>query len=286
MSARLFHIFRNNPLGRETLLQSICFCEKVGASLVIYIPRHTKFLMPFETNMVQVDLDGSYLISPDTALMHANDLIEKRGLTAKFLNSDYTGAAALPEIQPKFDFMTCPRSVSDLSSKIGLGYLGPRVRRLVGSAQFPILLTSPAFKEWNSIAVFFGGSANAVKALKLGLRISRVSGLPINVFTQTENTSRESYEKVIEKNSLEKEMRRRINEWYIFEQNSFEENLYQVPHDALVVLGAYGRSRLKDMVFGRKMEKIQSTLPNNILIVGPNYKEPNSSLPAWFPSLG
>ena len=286
MKAKLFHIFRNNPLGRETLLQSICFCEKVEASLVIYIPRHTKLLIPFETKKVRVALDGSYLLSPDTALMHANDLIEKRGLRAEFLNSDHSGAAPLPEIQPNFDFMTCPRSISDLSSKIGLGYLGPRVRRIVRSAQFPILLTSPAFKEWNSIAVFFGGSANAVSALKLGLRISSVSGLPINVFTQTENTSRESYEKVIEKNNLEKEMRRRINEWYIFEQNSFKENLYQVPHDALVVLGAYGRSRLKDMVFGRKMEKIQSTLPNNILIVGPNYKEPNLSLPAWFPSLG
>lgn len=62
MKAKLFHIFRNNPLGRETLLQSICFCEKVGASLVIYIPRHTKFLIHFETNTVQVDLDDSYLL--------------------------------------------------------------------------------------------------------------------------------------------------------------------------------------------------------------------------------
>jgi len=285
MPARLFHIFRNNPLGRETLLQSICFCEKVEASLVIYIPRHTKFLIPFETNTVQVDLDGSYLISPDTALMHANDLIEKRGLRAEFLNSDNSGAAALPEIQPTFDFMTCPRSISNLSSKIGLGYLGPRVRRIVRSAQFPILLTSPAFKEWNSIAVFFGGSTNAVSALKLGLHISRVSGLPINVFTQTENTSRESYEKVIEKNNLEKEMRRRINEWHMFEKGRFEEILYQVPHDALVVLGAYGHSLLKEMVFGSKLEKIQSTLSNNLLIVGPKYTEPNTSIPAWFPHL-
>jgi hypothetical protein len=285
MSARLFHIFRNNPLGRETLLQSICFCEKVEASLVLYIPRHTKLLILFETKTVQVALDGSYLISPDTALMHANELIEKRGLRVDFLNSDHSGAAALPEIQPNFNFMTCPRSISDLSSKIGLGYLGPRVRRIVRLAQFPILLTSPAFKEWNSIAVFFGGSTNAVSALKLGFRISRVSGLPINVFTQTENTSRESYEKVIEKNNLENEMRRRINEWHIFEQGSLGENLYQVPHDALVVLGVSGHSLLKEIVFGSKMEKIQSTLPNNLLIVGPNYKEPNSSIPAWFPSL-
>ena len=81
-------------------------------------------------------------------------------------------------------------------------------------------------------------------------------------------------------------MRRRINAWHIFEQDSFEENLYQVPHDALVVLGACDHSRLKEIVFGSKMEKIQSTLSNNLLIVGPNYKEPKSSIPAWSPSLG
>ncbi|MCP4108404.1 MAG: universal stress protein, partial [Desulfobacteraceae bacterium] len=39
MEPQLFHIFRNTPLGRETLLQSIYFCNKVGASLTVYIPK-------------------------------------------------------------------------------------------------------------------------------------------------------------------------------------------------------------------------------------------------------
>jgi len=144
---------------------------------------------------------------------------------------------------------------------------------IVKSAQFPVLLSSPAFKEWQSIAVFFGGSVNAVNALKLGLRINRVSGFPMDVFTQMENETRKSYEKVIDKNDLRKEMNRQINEWHLFEKRSFEENLYQVPHDALVVLGAFGHNVLKTIVFGSKMEKVQSTLPNNLLIAGPNYIE-------------
>ena len=60
MKAKLLHIFRNNPLGRETLLQSIDFCEKVCASLIICIPKRTKLLIHFETDTVQVDLDGSW----------------------------------------------------------------------------------------------------------------------------------------------------------------------------------------------------------------------------------
>ena len=69
MDQQLLHIFRNNPLGRETLLQSLYFCKTMGVAPVIYIPEHTKFLMYFENDVVQVDLDSSYLTSPETALL-------------------------------------------------------------------------------------------------------------------------------------------------------------------------------------------------------------------------
>lgn len=272
-------------MGRETLLQSLFFCKVVRASMVIYIPEHKKFLIDFENNVVKVDLDKSYLTSPKTAIKHVNELVKKMGIKTRFLDPKHYTASNPPEIQPNFDFMTCPRSISDLSSKIGLGYLGPRVRRIIESARFPVLITSPAYKEWQSIAVFYGGSANAVNALKLGFRISRASGMRLDVFPQPGKGSRESYEKVVKDKNLQKEISRRVNKWHIFEKGTFEEILYKVPHDALVVLGAFGHSLLKDIVFGSKMEKIQSALPNNLLIAGPNYIEPNTSIPAWFPSL-
>lgn len=271
MDKQLFHIFRNNPLGRETLLQSLYFCKTVGASPLIYIPGHTKFLMYFENDVVQIDLDGSYLTSPATAKMHATELAEQAGIEPRFLDPKHFTASTLPDIQTNFDFMCCPRSISDLSSKIGLGYIGPRVRRIVKSARFPVLITSPVYKEWKSIASFFGGSANAVNALKLGLRLSRVSGLPLDVFTQIGRKSREAYEKVIETENLKEEVDRYVNKWHFFESGVFEENLYQVPHDALVTLGAYGHGLIKNIFFGSKMEQIQSTISNNFLIVGPNY---------------
>ncbi|MBC8432808.1 MAG: universal stress protein [Desulfobacterales bacterium] len=271
MDKQLFHIFRNNPLGRETLLQSLYFCKTAGASPVIYIPSHTKFLMYFENDVVQIDLDGSYLTSPATAKRHAAELAEQAGIEPRFLDPKHFTASTLPDIQTNFDFMCCPRSISDLSSKIGLGYIGPRVRRIVKSARFPVLITSPVYKEWKSIASFFGGSANAVNALKLGLRLSRISGLPLDVFTHIERRSREAYEKVIETENLKEEVDRYVNKWHFFESGVFEENLYQVPHDSLVTLGAYGHGLIKSIFFGSKMEQIQSTITNNFLIVGPNY---------------
>ena len=271
MDAQLFHIFRNTPLGRETLLQSIYFCKKIGASLIIYMPEFTKFLMYFENDVVQIDLDDSYLTSPETALKHAKELLDQGKIKARFLEPKNYTASTLPDISTNFDFMCCPRSISDLSSKIGLGYIGPRVRRIVNSARFPVLITSPVFKKWRSIAVFFGGSANAINALKLGFRISRASEMPLSVYTHMENASKESYEEIIKNENLEEEMDRYVTEWHMFERGKFEENIYDVPHDALVVLGAYGHGLIINIFFGSKMEKIQSTITNNLLIAGPNY---------------
>ena len=67
MHSQLLHIFRNTPLGRESFMQSLYFCKNVGATPVVHIPQHTKFLMYFDNDVVQVDLDGSYLTDPETA---------------------------------------------------------------------------------------------------------------------------------------------------------------------------------------------------------------------------
>ena len=271
MENRLLHIFRNNPFGRETLLQSIYFCNKVGAFPVIYIPKTTKFLMYFDNDVVQVDLDKSYLISPETALKRATELLEQGGISARFLDPKHFTASTLPDIHTNFDYMCCPRSVSDMSSKIGLGYIGPRVRRIVRSARFPVLITSPVYKEWKNISVFFGGSANAIKALRLGFHIARASGMQLEIFTQTEKFSKKDYQQMIKDRNLEEEMDLYVKQWHFFENRVFEENLYDVPHDALVILGAFGHGVIRNFVFGSKMEKIQSTISNNLLIAGPNY---------------
>ncbi len=271
METQLFHIFRNTPLGRETLFQSIYFCKTIGASLAVYIPEHTKFLMYFENDVVQVDLDDSYLTSPGTALANATGLVEGGELVPRFIKPRNFTASTLPDIPVDFDFMCCPRSISDLSSKIGLGHIGPRVRRIINAAQFPVLITSAVFKPWNSIAVFFGGSANALNALKLGIRLCRTTGMELEIFTQLGNRARESYEAVVTEEGLDEEMKHHLKKWHFFDKGKLAENLYAVPHDALVILGAYGHGAIRTIVFGSMMEKIQSVITNNLMVAGPNY---------------
>jgi hypothetical protein len=152
-----------------------------------------------------------------------------------------------------------------------LGYIGPRVRRIVQAARFPVLITSPVFKPWTRIAVFFGGSANAINALRLGVRIGSLTDLKIDVYTQVERKKPEAYRTILREKDLEAPLEKVLNQWTFFEKGRFEDNLYEVPHDALVILGAYGHGIIRDIMFGSMMEKIQSTIPNSMLIAGPNY---------------
>lgn len=269
MNKKLLHIFRNTPFGRESFLQSLYFCKQTNSLPVVYIPKATKFLMYFSQDAVQVDLDNSYLTSPDTAVSHASELLEAHGFKPQFFEPKNYTASTLPDIPTNFDFVCLPRSVSDLSSKIGLGHIGPKVRRIVKTASFPTLIASPVFKKWNSIAVFFGGSANAVNAARLGARISQVSGMPINLYTIKEKDE-SYYRDLFSSNELENEAGMAEMNWQFLEKGAFEEILYSIPHDALIVLGAFGHGIIKDMLFGSKMEKIQSTVMNNLLITGPN----------------
>lgn len=272
MNHQLFHIFRNTPMGREALLQSIYFCKQVKIAPVIYIPEYTKFLMYFENEVAQIDLDNTYLTVPDTAVKHAVELVEQGGFKARFYTPKHYTASTLPDINTDFDYMCCPRNISGLTSKIGLGHIGPMVRKIVKSACFPVLLTSPVFKEWHSITVFFGGSVNAVNALKLGLRISEISGMPLDIITQLENrNTRSDYEKIVQDKDMDDRLNRHLDKWTFVDKEKFEERLYDVPHDSLVILGAYGHGLIRNILFGSKMELIHSTIYNNLLIVGPNY---------------
>lgn len=271
MSTKLFHIYRNTPLGRETLLQSIYFCKAVGSTIEVYIPESLHFLMYFENNVTQVDLDSSYLNSPSTAINNAGELLRQAGLPVNFFKPKNYTASTLPDLPTNYDFMCCPRSISDLSSKIGLGYIGPRVRSIVQAARFPILLTSTVFKPWKSITVFYGGSANSSNAIRLGLRISKATGMPLTIFTQAENSEQSEYEKLLEKIDLKAELDQMDYNWLFFENGKIEDNLYDIAHDTLIILGAYGHGLIKDLMFGSKMEKIQAIMPNNLLIVGPKY---------------
>ena len=274
MIPRLLHIYQNTPLGRETLLQAAYFSRQLRASLTIYIPRHIKFLMYFDNDVVQVDLDHSYLTSPETARHRASEIAHQAGVDPLFIEPQYFTTSCLPDIPTDFDFMVCPRSISNLSSKIGLGHIGIKIRSIINAANFPVLIASHVYKPWKSIVVFFGGSANVVNALRLGFQIQKITGFALKIFTHAE-TSHEAYQKSITDHGLEDDVNKRVEDWLFFESGNLIDYLYSVPHDSLIVLGAFSHGLIREMMFGSKIEKIQNAITNNMLIVGPRYSVPS-----------
>ncbi len=269
----LLHIFRNTPFGRETLLSSAFFCKTVKCSPTIYIPSNTQFLMYFDREVVQVDLDKSYVADLETAQARAQDLVCSMGLPAPlFLEPGTSTSSELPDVPVNFDVMCCPRSISDLSTKIGLGYIGPKVRNIIKAAQFPVLLTGSTFKKWESIAVLFGGSDSSLRALQLGLQLALRSGLPVDVFTQADNHPKRYFEDIIHETDVADIDFSAVRKWYFFENGNLADNLYHVPHSSLIVAGAYGHGIIKDVLFGSIIETVQTMMPNNLLLVGPNYR--------------
>lgn len=269
MRTNLLHVFRNNPLGRETLMQSIYFCKTLDVGLTIYIPDAARFMIYFDYDAVQVDLDHSYLTEPETAVDRARMLAADAGLRPRFLQPKNRTASDLPDVPNHYAFMCCPRSISDLSSKIGLGYIGPKVRRIIRSANFPVLMSAAGFKPWNSIAVLFGGSDSALNALRLGLQLSKRSGYPLDLFIQLERDA-DYYEQQIRAAGLERALAKHGRHRYQFEDGEFVNNLYSVPHEALVLSGAYGHGLITNVLFGSKVEIAQNALTNSMLVSGPH----------------
>ncbi len=272
MKKQVFHIFRNTPFGRETLLQSIYLCRQLkSVFLNIYLPEFTQFLMYFEHSIVTVDLDGSYTYEQETAREHVDELMKGTGIDyGIFTPKDFT-ASTLPNLPTDIDFLCAPRSISDMSSKIGLGFIGSRVRAIAKNAGFPLLIPTPVNKNWTQIAAFFGGSPIGVHAVRLAISLGKQCGFPVQVYTQCDDTPRVEYERVLKEAGVLDLMHEGGVEWVVFESGDLQSNLYRVPYDALVVLGTGGHTLVKDIMFGSKAEQIQSILPNPLLLIGPNY---------------
>ena len=281
MKDHLLHIFRNSPMGRENLMQSAAFCEaQFGLSLAIYIPTTTQFIMNFEHHSVPVDLDGSYTRYPETAQQHMLDVLAGFNVRYTPFVPDEFGMNNSPILPAEWAMMTCPRVISDASSRIGLGHIGPKVRSLVKHAAFPVFIPCMSFKRWTSVTACFGGSELGAIAVKEGLAIARLAGVPFTVHTQLAGVTREQCERALAAAGVLEHLSGADAQWQIFDQGSLEENLYAVPHDSLVVVGAAGQRLMRELVFGSKLEVIQSTLPNPLVVIGPNCRTPWDLLPA------
>ncbi len=265
MNKPLLHVFRNTPFGRETLLQSAYFCRRLQLPLSIHLPESERFLFYFDPEVVQVDLDASYLTDPRSARRHVDEILAFFQLVYKLVKPKSRSAHDLPDLPTHFSFMTCPRSMSDDTRKIALGHIGSKVRRIVQCAPFPIYLPAPVYKPWTKLCVLYGGSDNAAGALRLALELHRRCDAPLLIYSQGE---RGELAAQLQRQGFSAEQIAAFD-WQFFGEGDIGAQLFDIPHDGLVMLGAYGKGAIREALFGSTMEKVQSGLPNSLMVVGP-----------------
>ncbi|TYO99882.1 nucleotide-binding universal stress UspA family protein [Geothermobacter ehrlichii] len=264
MTRPLFHVFRNAPYGRETLLFSAYTCRRLQIPLRIYLPQQPRFLFYFEQDIVQVDLDQSYLRRPETARDNVEALLRLGPpLETGFVEPETFTATGLPDLPTDFGIMACPRSMTKASGPVGLGLIGPKVRRIILAAPFPVLIPPGVYKPWTNLAVLYGGSKLAGQAVRLGRQLADRSQAPLQVisFGDRNDLARQAKEQGIL--SILEEC-----DWQVRPGKPIREELDVVPHDALLLLGAYGHGPVRSL-FGSTMEDVQAELPNPLLVVGP-----------------
>ncbi|NOZ85308.1 MAG: hypothetical protein GXP49_03410 [Deltaproteobacteria bacterium] len=269
MRDSIIHVFRNTPFGRSSLLQSAYFAELMKVRLEVYIPNERQFIMYFQHSVVTVNLSKGYLRDKDTAEEHVKEVLRNMGADYSFFHAKPCAATGLPEIPTDIRFFAAPRCLMEHPRKAGLGHLGPRVRNIIRNAMFPIFIPALAFRPWKQVTVLFGGSGRSLNAVRLAEEIRQVTELPLSVFTHSKDDDRESYAELLQKAGLEHLADERGANWIFRKDKTFEDALWHLPDDALLVASAFGGSPIKERLLGTRMEQMQNEMPNPMLIIGP-----------------
>ncbi len=272
MNLDVFHIFRNTPLGKETLRQAADFTKKIHSTLHVYIPEFDRFMIYFDRAPVEIKLDKTYLYSPETAFDNMQKVLEEMQVPVKMVHSKTKTGSNLPDINPDFDIISLPRVMAEnrggfLGTAIGRG-----VRSLIKASGAPAIIGPGRFAEWNRIWAFYGGSQHALKALKWAVVLAHRLNYQLVVNTVLENDRPESYyRQLLSENGLSEVD---FTEWRFWPKQPFINVMNQIPRDALIIIGAYGHGAIRERLMGSKTEMIIHNNANLLMLIGENCQEP------------
>ncbi len=268
---RVLHVFRNTPIGRETLLGALHLCSSTGMQLYLYRPHTPRFTLQFANELIEIPLDASFTRDQRTARRHAEELSAEHHTVIHWVSNHHQLASTLPVIPDTFDLMTSPHSIAGPGQQGSAAFVGSRVRRLIRTAHHPVVILPAPFVPWDRITVFFAGSSHAVCALAWARAIAQASGVPYQVLTHDEGNAVAKASQALESNGWLKDIQAN---WRILPKGAFENNLWDVPRTSLIVAGAFGSGGVKARLFGSRTELLLSQLVNPFLLVGPHATMP------------
>jgi nucleotide-binding universal stress UspA family protein len=272
MNLDVLHVFRNTPLGEETLRQAADFVKKVNSNLHVYIPEFDRFLMYFKDDILEIKLDKSYLYFTETAEHDMRKVLDDVGIEAKVVEHQTSTAANLPDVPTDFDLFSLPRIMTE---RRGPTIIGSTVRKLIKASHAPALVSPGRFHDWREILVLFGGSEYSIRALRWAVTISKRCDFPVKILTLLEaDRQRDDYEKIFSDNRIALS---EINDWIIIDAKSKESILRYLPRASMIIMGAYGSSRFRASIFGSTTELVLNNVANLLFLVGEKCNAPTDA---------
>jgi hypothetical protein len=260
---KVLHVFRNTPLGKVTLRQAADFVKKINSTLHVYIPEFDRFLMYFAEDIVEIKLDRSYLYFSDTVRQDMKEVLDEIGIEAKVAEHRTSTATKLPDVSNEFDLFSLPRIMTE---RKGPTIIGSTVRRVIKASYAPVLITPGRFHDWTEIMVLFGGSEYCIRALQWAITISKRCGFSLKALTLLEGKkTKKYYQQIIKDNQISLEDN---FDWIIIDNKQKETILRFIPQTAMIVMGAYGSSRIHETIFGSTTELVLYNVANLLFLVG------------------
>lgn len=273
MQLKVIHVYRNTPLGRETLIQAADFVKKINGELNIFLPEYDRILYYFENDATEIRLDESYLYFREQARSRMEKALKLIGVEAHIVDVSTQTASNLPGLYAtNYDVLSLPRVMVERQGQLHLPAVGAGVRQVVKNSAAPALIAPGRFHDWTDVQVLFGGSKYSMIALKWGLAISKNMGIPVRLISAVaDSDEKQRYENTLAEEGIATTA---FDDWIFIESNSPVAVLNEIQRTSLIVMGAYGHGRIHSKLFGSKTELIMKNTASLIMLIGENCKAP------------
>lgn len=240
-------------------------------------------------NNVQTDLSGSIgLGSQEALLAQLAELDEKHAklalesgrimLDAAKARAEAAGVSAVDERLRHGQLVETLAELAEetrllvlgkrgISSADAHGHIGLHVERVIRTLHKPILLTQQSYTEPNSIMLAFDGSATALKGLEMLSASPLGKGLPVHLVMAGANTSASEAQMASAAAILRNAGFTTTVTIVGGEPETVLHQYQQQHHIDLLVMGAYGHSRIRQFIVGSTTTAMISQAKCSLLIL-------------------
>lgn len=143
--------------------------------------------------------------------------------------------------------------------------LGSSVERMVRGSVKPCLVTSGEFRPINHILIAYDGSAESGKALRTGLQLAETLATPVTLVTVCQRDREESAATLLQQAHRDAVSRKLTTHAQLLHGNAETEILNEREKSGadLIVMGAYGHTRIRELVLGSTTSHVirKATVP-------------------------